>query len=194
MTSIACHNDGLANGASATFALSATSTTAQIGSNVNLAVAATTQSFDPVSGNDEAVATIAVNAAPAADLALQFGGPATVPANTFSIDYTATLRNLGMLAAQQPVVVFSGNTMTTTASVTAPAGWTCSKQGSSREASFRCTRGNLAAGTSANFAVRVNARPTPANRTVRIDGTATSANADTDASNNNASISTAVSF
>ena len=82
MTSVACHNDGLANGASASFAISATSTTAQIGSSVNLAVAATTQSFDPVAGNDEAVATIAVQAAPAADLALEFNGPATVPAST----------------------------------------------------------------------------------------------------------------
>lgn len=194
MTSIACHNDGLANGASATFAISATSTAAQAGSNVNLAVAASTLSFDPVDGNDEAVATIAVNAAPAVDLALQFGGPATVPAGTFSIDYTATLRNLGTLPAQQPVVVFSGNTMTATASVTAPAGWTCSKQGSSREASFRCTRGNLAAGASANFAIKVTARPMPANRTVRVDGTTTSASADADASNNNASIGTAIPF
>ena len=194
MTSIACYSDGLANGASATFAISATSTPAQIGSNVNLAVAATTQSFDPVGGNDEAVATIAINAAPAVDLALQFDGPATVPGNTFSIAYTATLRNLGTLTAQQPVVVFSGNTMTTTASVAAPAGWTCSKQGSSRVASFRCTRGSLAAGASANFAIKVNARPTPANRTVRIDGAATSASTDADASNNDASISTAVSF
>lgn len=194
MTSIACHNDGLANGASATFAISATSTPAQAGSNVNLAVAADTLSFDPVDGNDEAVATIAVNAAATVDLALQFGGPATVPANTFSIDYTATLRNLGTLPAQQPVVVFNGNTMTTTASVAAPAGWTCSKQGSSREASFRCTRGSLAAGASANFAIKVTARPTPANRTVRVDGAAASASADADASNNNASIGTAISF
>jgi hypothetical protein len=193
MTSIACHNDGLANGASATFAISATSTTAQIGSSVNLAVAATTLSFDPVSGNDEAVSTIAVNAAPAVDLALQFDGPATVPANTFSIAYTATLRNLGTLPAQQPVVAFSGNTMTTTASVTAP-GWQCSKQGSSRVASFRCTRSNLAAGASANFAIKVNARPTPASRIVQIEGAATSASTDADASNNNASIGTAISF
>src|SRR5690606_36552377 len=114
-TSIACYSDGLANGASATFSISAISTPTQAGSNVNLAVAATTLSFDPVDGNDEAVATIAVNAAAAVDLALQFDGPATVPASTFSIDYTATLRNLGTLAAQQPVVEFSGNTMTTTA-------------------------------------------------------------------------------
>ena len=193
MTSIACYSDGLANGASASFAISATSTAAQIGSSVNLAVAATTQSFDAVSENNEAVATIAVNAAAAVDLALQFDGPATVPANTFSIVYTATLSNLGTLPAQQPVVLFSGNTMTTTASVAAP-GWTCSKQGSSRVASFRCTRGNLAAGASANFAIKVNARPTPANRIVRVDGAATTASVDANASNNNASIGTAVAF
>ena len=194
MTSIACYSDGLANGASASFAISATSTTAQIGSSVNLAVAATTQSFDPVGGNDEAMAAIEVNAAPAVDLALQFDGPVAVPRNTFSIVYTAALRNLGTLAAQQPVVVFSGNTMATTARVTAPAGWSCSKQGRGRVASFRCTRGNLAAGASADFTIKVNARPTPATRTVRVDGEATSASADADASNNEASISTAISF
>ena len=195
MTSIACFNAGLANGASATFAVSAVSTAAQVGSAVNLAVAADTESFDPVSGNDEAVAAVTVNAAPAADLALQFGGAATAPANTFSIAYTATLRNAGSLAAQQPVVVFGGNTMTSTASVTAPAGWQCVKQGSSRATRFRCSgSAGLAPAASVGFGIKVNARPTPADRTVRVDGAATTSTADANASNNDASISTSISF
>jgi predicted extracellular nuclease len=195
MTSIACFNAGLANGAGAAFAVSAVSTVAQVGSEATLAVAADTASFDPVSGNDEAVAAVTVNAAPAADLALQLSGPATVPANTFSIAYTAALQNTGSLAAQQPVVVFSGNTMTSTASVTAPAGWKCVKQGSSRAISFRCSgSASLAPAASVGFGIKVNARPTPADRSVRVDGAATTTTADADASNNSAGISTSVTF
>ena len=191
-TSIACSNTSLGNGASASFAVSAATVAAQAGTAITLAVAATSQSFDPVDTNDEATATIAVNAAAAADLALQIAGPATVPASTFSIVYTATLRNLGTLAAQQPVVVFNGNTMTTTASVAAPAGWQCIKLGNGRSASFRCTGGSLAAGANVDFGVKVNAKPTPSDRIIRVEGAAASPTTDVDSSNNTASMSTRV--
>src|SRR3546814_9532503 len=66
--------------------------------------------------------------------------------------------------------------MTATASVQAPAGWQCSKQynGSPRSATFTCTAASLAAGASADFAVRVNTRPTPAGRVIVVQGSASS--------------------
>src|SRR3546814_13338530 len=66
--------------------------------------------------------------------------------------------------------------MTATASVQAPAGWQCSKQynGSPRSATFTCTAASLAAGASADFAVRVNARPTPAGSVTVVQGSASS--------------------
>ncbi|MGH8026547.1 MAG: Calx-beta domain-containing protein, partial [Pseudoxanthomonas sp.] len=192
MTSIACHTDGLANAATASFAISAVSTTSQAGSNANLAVAASTESFDAVSANNEAVAAIAVNAQPTADLDLQLSGPATVPRWTFSIPYTATLRNLGTLAAQQPVVEFSGNTMNVAATVNPPAGWQCHKYGTVRLTKFRCTaRKPMAAGARADFGIRINALPIP-NRQSQVNGAATTATPESNTANNNASITTLV--
>jgi hypothetical protein len=90
MTSIACHTDSLANAASASFAISAVATAAQVGGSANLAVAASTESFDAVHANDEAVAAILVTAPSTADLDLKLTGPTSVPRLTFSIPYTAT--------------------------------------------------------------------------------------------------------
>ncbi|RZA29682.1 MAG: hypothetical protein EOP92_36575 [Lysobacteraceae bacterium] len=191
-TSIACHRDSLANGDSASFQLSAMTGAAQAGRTVTLAVAATSLSLDPASANDEATASVDVRALPTADLALQFSGPASVPASAFSVVYSATLRNLGTAAAAQPVLVFDGNTMNATASLSAPAGWQCAKQGSNRETTFRCAAASLPAGTSAVFTLKVNAKPTPSDRTIRIGGTAGTVSPESDVSNNRAEHATRV--
>ena len=193
MTSIACHTDSLANAASASFAISAVATAAQVGGSANLAVAASTQSFDAVNANDEAVAAILVTAPSTADLDLKLTGPASVPRLTFSIPYTATLRNLGTLAAEQAVVVFSGNTMNLAATLDAPSGWDCRKQGTVRQVTFRCAaRKPMAAGARADFRIRVNALPIPANRRPQVNGAATTTTPESDTTNNNASITTIV--
>ncbi|HEX7802720.1 MAG TPA: Calx-beta domain-containing protein [Pseudoxanthomonas sp.] len=193
MTSIACHTDSLANAGSASFAISAVATAAQVGGSANLAVAATTQSFDAVHANDEAVAAILVTAPSMADLDLKLTGPASVPRLTFSIPYTATLRNLGTRAAEQAVVVFSGNTMNLAATLDPPSGWDCRKQGTVRQVTFRCAaRQPMAAGARADFRIRVNALPIPANRRPQVNGAATTTTPESDTANNNASITTIV--
>jgi uncharacterized repeat protein (TIGR01451 family) len=193
MTSIACLTASMANGANANFAITATSLAAQAGTQATLAAAVTTQSVDLSSGNNQAVASINVVPPPQVDLALQFAGPASVPAGTFSIQYTATLNNLGTLAAQQPQVVFSGNTMTSTAIITKPAGWNCTRQGTVRASTFSCTSATpLAGGASASFGVKVNATPVPSNRVVRVEGAATTTSAEVNTLNNNATIGTTV--
>jgi predicted extracellular nuclease len=193
MTSIACHTDSLANAASASFAISAVATAAQVGGSANLAVAASTQSFDAVHANDEAVAAILVTAPSTADLDLKLTGPASVPRLTFSIPYTATLRNLGTLAAEQAVVVFSGNTMNLAATLDPPSGWDCRKQGTVRQVTFRCAaRKPMAAGARADFRIRVNALPIPAHRRPQVNGAATTTTPESDTANNNASITTIV--
>src|SRR3546814_4049422 len=82
--------------------------------------------------------------------------------------------------------------MTATASVQAPAGWQCSKQynGSPRSATFTCTAASLAAGASADFAVRVNTRPTPAGRVIVVQGSASSPTPDAHPADNQASFGT----
>ncbi|MET0808110.1 MAG: Calx-beta domain-containing protein [Pseudoxanthomonas sp.] len=185
-TSIACFHAGLSNVATAAFTISAPTTAAQAGTTLKLAAAATSQSLDPVAGNDEATANVVINAAPVADLALQITGPATVPATTFSLGYAATLRNLGSANAQQPVVVFSGSTMASTSSLTVPPGWQCTKLGSSRVATFRCSAASLAIGASASFVIKVNAKPTPGNGLIEVEGTATTPSPETTTVNNSA--------
>ncbi|QWP78487.1 lamin tail domain-containing protein [Lysobacter sp. K5869] len=61
-TSVACHAAALANGASASFALSANATADLAGKSVKLAVAGSTASLDKVVGNDTAEASVAVTA------------------------------------------------------------------------------------------------------------------------------------
>src|SRR3546814_13218777 len=82
--------------------------------------------------------------------------------------------------------------MTATASVQAPAGWQCSKQynGSPRSATFTCTAASLAAGASADFAVRVNTRPTPAGRVIVVQGSASSPTPDANPADNQAPFGT----
>src|SRR3546814_5100180 len=83
-------------------------------------------------------------------------GPATLPRRAFRAEYAFTLANSGTIAAAQPTLVIEGNTMTATASVQAPAGWQCSKQynGGPRSDTVTCTAAYLAAGQSAELAVR----------------------------------------
>src|SRR3546814_14266556 len=89
-------------------------------------------------------------------------------------EYAFTLANSGPIAAAQPTLVIEGNTMTATAPVQAPAGRQCSKQynGGPRSATVTCTAASLAADASADFAVRVNTRPTPPGRVSVVQGAA----------------------
>ena len=84
--------------------------------------------------------------------------------------------------------------MTTTASVLAPAGWHCSKasNGGPRSATFTCTAASLAPGASVDFAVKVNARPTPAGGVITVQGSATSPTPDANPGDNQASFDTTV--
>lgn len=192
-TTITCTLGSFAAGAMQTFSLGVVTDASFVGTTLQLAAAASSMTADPVGSNDSDVAEVQVTAPPAADLALQIEGPASVPGRTFSIDYVATLRNLGVLAAAQPVVVFGGNTITATTRVTAPSGWRCVRQGSARAGSFRCARAAaMAAGASVQFGFKVNARPTPASGAVTVNGNATSSTADSNPSNNSASISTTI--
>lgn len=193
-TTVTCTIDALAAGATQSFSLGVTATGAQAGSTLGLAAAVQSQVPDPVEGNDSAQAALQILAPPQADLSLSIDGPATLPRTTFSAQYAFTLSNNGGVAAEQPTLVIEGNTMTATASVQAPAGWRCSKQynGGPRSASFACTAASLAAGASVDFAVRVNARPTPAGGVIVVQGSASSPTPDANPADNQASFGTDV--
>src|SRR5690606_21872115 len=110
------------------FPVTVTPDAAMAGSTLGLAAAVQSQTPDPVSANNGAQAVLEVRQPAQAGLSLSIDGPATLPRLAFNAEYVFTLANNGDVAAAQPTLVISGNTMTATSSVQAPAGWQCSKQ------------------------------------------------------------------
>jgi uncharacterized repeat protein (TIGR01451 family) len=110
-------------------------------------VNATNQAF----GANSASATVVVAGAAQADLALTTVGtpPVVFPGN--DITYTQTVTNNGPAAASTVTFTEAIPANTTFVSVSAPAGWTCTTT-----TSVTCTNPSVAAGTSANIAVVVN--------------------------------------
>jgi hypothetical protein len=188
-----CTIDSFTAGATQAFQLAVPTTSAQAGTTLTMAASATSQTADGNAGNDNDTASVDIVAPAAADLALSITGPATLPASTFSTSYTLTLANNGSVAAAQPTLVIDGNTMTSTATITAPAGWRCSKQtnGSPRSATLLCSGpATLAAQASVGFALKVNARPAPVGGVITVEGTASSPTPDANPADNHASIAT----
>jgi len=100
-TSVACHIAALANGAGASFSLSAAADAALAGKTVKLAVAASTDSLDKVPGNDSAQASIAVTAAsnvtPIADRQMLVVDGAANEAKVFRIEVPQGTRALRVI-------------------------------------------------------------------------------------------------
>ncbi len=194
-TVVTCTTDSLAAGASQAFTLAVTADAAQAGTTLTLAAAVQSQAPDPVSGNDSASAQLQVLVPPAADLSLSIDGPATLPRKAFSAQYAFTLANHGGIAAASPVLVVEGNTLAATSTLSAPAGWTCAKHanGGPRAVSFTCSGATpLAAGASAGFVLKVNAKPTPPGGVITVQGTASSPTPEAEPGDNQASFSTVV--
>jgi predicted extracellular nuclease len=192
MTSVACNTASLDNAGSASFAIGATSTAAQSGSNATLAVAVTSQTFDPDSANNQAVTSIEVTPPPTADIAVSIDGPRTIKAPQLLTRYVVTVGNAGQPAAK-PVVVISGNTMNALSLINPPSGWRCSRQGNLRDMQFRCTGSKaLANGASASFPVWVTTGTAKRGATVTVDGVASTASAESNTGNNSTRFSTTV--
>lgn len=190
-TQVACSGTTLASGATAAFSLVASAPASEAGGNIALSASVEVQTFDPNLANNNAAASVSVSDA---GLVLSITGPATVPASQFNVDYVLQLRNTAQRAAGQPRLVIDGNTLASTAAITAPAGWTCVKQqnGGPRSVTITCSAASLAAGAVANFGLRVNARPTPANRQITVSGVAASTLAGDNLGDNSASFTTEV--
>lgn len=194
-TTVTCTIDTLAAGNTQVFTLAVVADAAQVGSTLTLATSAQSQTPDPVQGNGNGSASVAIVAPPLADLSLSIDGLTTLPRNAFSAQYVLTLANNGSFAAAQPTLVIAGNTLTSTAILAAPPGWSCSKQrnGGPRSVTFVCNgSAAFAAGASVDFALKVNAKPTPVTRTITVDGTAASPTPDANPADNHADFSTSV--
>lgn len=159
-TSIACAATTLAHGDSAVFALNATATHAQVGTQVTLAVAATAQSLDPATANNQATAGVDVVAE--ADLSVSLAGPAKKLHYGYTEAFVLIMRNDGPDSAWQPQVTLRGDAPGANVAVVAPAGWQCAVVDDASGFEAACTyAGAFAAGASQrfDFAITVPARP-----------------------------------
>ncbi|MCW4472876.1 lamin tail domain-containing protein [Xanthomonas sp. H13-6] len=190
-TTLTCTIASFASGSAQSFTLRVATDAALAGQTLQLAASVRSQTPDPQPGNDGDSTSVAVAAADAANLAVAIDGPATVPATQLTAQYAVTLANHGNLDAQAPTLRLEGNTLAATASVVAPAGWQCRKEGGARQASFDCSGTQpLAAGAQAVFQLKANTRPAPADGLIQVHAAAASASAEADPADNSASFST----
>ena len=192
MTSVACNTASLDNAGSASFTIGATSTATQSGSNATLAVAATSQTFDPDSTNNQAVASIEVATPPTADIAVSIDGPDSIRALQLLTRYVVTVSNAGQ-PAEKPVVVIGGNTVNILSLINPPPGWSCSRQGNLRDMQFRCT-GNkaMANGAKASFPVWISTGAVRRGGTVIVQASVSTSSSEADTGNNSARFTTLV--
>lgn len=122
-TVVACSADALANAASAAFQLTAAAPASEAGNAINFAVLATAQTPDPDEGDNDATASMGVQAT--ADLGFSWSGPRFMYRTTTSATYTARLTNAGPMAAPLPSVVIEIDVPRESVQFAQPPGWDC---------------------------------------------------------------------
>jgi uncharacterized repeat protein (TIGR01451 family) len=145
----------------------------------------TVNSSNQAFGANSATITDVVATAGQADLALS---TAATPAIVFpgnNITYTQTVTNNGPASAAGVTFTETVPANTTFVSVSAPAGWTCNN-------SVTCTDASLAAGTSADIIVVVNVAATVSVATITAASSVSATTTDPNLANNSTSVVTPV--
>ncbi|WP_184412817.1 lamin tail domain-containing protein [Xanthomonas translucens] len=193
-TVVTCTTTQLATGAAPRFEVAVPASADLVGRALTLAASVASQTEDPNGGNNGASAAVAVQAAPAGNLAVRIDGPATLPLTAFSANYRIALVNHGNAPVKRASLSVSGNTLSVLSLLVPPRGWQCVRQAHGlRSAQYQCsTRADLAPGASTAFTLTTATRPLPADRTIVIEASASSASTDADPSDNAARFSTRI--
>ncbi|QNH23054.1 nuclease [Xanthomonas sp. GW] len=193
-TVVTCTTTQLVAGAAPRFEIAVPATADLVGRTLTLAASVASQTEDPNGGNNGASAAVAVQAAPAGNLALRIEGPATLPLIAFSANYRIALVNHGNAPVKHASLSVSGNTLSVLSLLVPPRGWQCVRQAHGlRSAQYQCsTRADLAPGASTAFTLTTATRPLPADRSIVIEASASSASPDADPSDNTARFSTRI--
>jgi hypothetical protein len=190
-TTVTCTTSVFSNGASATFTASVPAGPELGGQSLALAAAVASQFADPNSGNNQAVASVAVRAL--ADLSATAGVVASPVQVGNTAAFTASIANGGPNAANGLGVVFGFNALVTP-TVSAPAGWTCAAPTQTAgTTSVACSAATLAGGANAGFGAAFPATAALAGGNVTMTVAATSETADTATANNTATATVAIS-
>jgi uncharacterized repeat protein (TIGR01451 family) len=176
----------LANAGTATFTLVVNvPTTATVGSTVASSASVSSTTGDQNSANNTGTSAT-VTVAAGADLAITESPGSASVIQGGQITYTVVVTNNGPSAATTPAWTQSTPTNTTFASVTPPAGWTCTKPAVGATGTVTCTDGsNLANAGTGTFTLVVNVPTTVATGTVISSAaTVSSTTGDPNAANN----------
>ncbi|MGA8432267.1 MAG: C25 family cysteine peptidase, partial [Candidatus Sulfotelmatobacter sp.] len=188
---LTCTNPSLAAGATSPFSLSY-QVNAGTASGTTITDTATATATNQTSGASSAIATDLVASGTQADLSLT---TAATPAIVFSgndISYTQTVTNNGPAAASSVSFTEAIPGSTTFASVSTPAGWTCTTPAVGATGNVNCTIASLASGASAEIIVGVNVASNIPAGTVAETASVTSSTSDPNTLNNTASVNTTV--
>jgi uncharacterized repeat protein (TIGR01451 family) len=186
-----CTDASVAAGASGTFTvvykvLAGTASGTPITDTVT--VNAANQSF----GANSATATDIVATATQADVALATVATPSSVISGNNITYTQAITNNGPAAATGLSFTEATPVNTTFASVSAPAGWTCTQPAVGASGNVNCTTPNLAAATAADIIVVVNVPTTVTAGTITANSTVTTTSSDPTAANNSTTVATPV--
>ncbi|MGA3349234.1 MAG: hypothetical protein ABSC33_09430, partial [Candidatus Sulfotelmatobacter sp.] len=150
---------------------------------------ATNQAF----GASSAVATdVVASSSTQADLAVS---TSSTPASVYSgndITYIQTVTNNGPASSTNATFTEVVPTNTTFASISAPAGWTCTTPAVGATGTVTCTDASLASGASANIIVVVNVASSIAATTITATSTVSSSTTDPNSANNSTTTATPV--
>lgn len=184
-TTVTCTTAVFANGGSAIFGASVPVDAALGGQSLTLAAAVASQTTDPVTGNNQATASVDVRAI--ADLSVATSVSASATRVGQPVTFTATVANGGPSVAQSATLTLDFDAAISP-TVNAAAGWTCGAPTTTATATqVVCTTASVAAGASGSFTATFVPGAAVANRDIRMTATVASATYDAAAANDQAS-------
>lgn len=189
---ISCTAPAAPAGSSGTIQL-AVQVTAGTASGTVISDTATVNSTNQAFGANSAIATdVVASSSSQADLALN---TATTPLSVFSgndITYTQMVTNNGPATATSLTFLEAVPTNTTFASISIPAGWSCTTPAVGATGNVTCTDASLASGASADIIVVVNVASTVAATTITANSSISATTSDPNSANNSTTITTPV--
>lgn len=154
---VSCSIASLANGTTAVFTVVVNVTAA--GTITNSAVASSTGTADPTPANNSISVTTTSELAPVASLTIAKTASVTQAAVGGTFAYEIVVANGGPDEATAVVVTDTLPPSLHFASVTAPAGWSCTTPSAGSSGTVNCSSASLANGGSATFALSVTVAP-----------------------------------
>jgi uncharacterized repeat protein (TIGR01451 family) len=181
---ITCNAATLANGATATFTLTARVAPGATGTITNTAgVSAATG--DPDSGDSTGTSGGVVVTATSADLSIVKNTASTSARAGSTFSYTIAVANAGPNAASNVVMTDVLPAQLLFESITSPAGFTCTTPAVGSSGTITCTAATLASGATATFTLNVRVAANATTGTVTNNAGVTTTTGDPDGTDNN---------